>query len=162
MGGVQLGRRPTVPARDIRSLTLSDWAKYPSTRTTLSLTSLPPFPPTVRSLVKKFLVMYNSSVSAMEQMANATPEQAKAGMDAWMQWAGRAGGAIVDMGSPVGTASTVSADGATATVASSAGGYSILQAESLAALAEVLKGHPHFHAPGGSLVVHEFLPMPGM
>jgi hypothetical protein len=40
--------------------------------------------------VARFLVLYHSSTSAREQMANATPEQAKAGMDAWMSWAGRA------------------------------------------------------------------------
>ena len=41
--------------------------------------------------MKKFLVLYQSTVPASEQMKNATPEQAKAGMDAWMSWAGRAG-----------------------------------------------------------------------
>ena len=50
--------------------------------------------------MKKFLVLYQSTVPASEQMKNATPEQAKAGMDAWMSWAGRAGSGIVDMGSP--------------------------------------------------------------
>ena len=54
--------------------------------------------------MKKFLVLYQSTVPASEQMKNATPEQAKAGMDAWMSWAGRAGSGIVDMGSPVATA----------------------------------------------------------
>ena len=54
--------------------------------------------------MKKFLVLYQSTVPTSEQMKNATPEQAKAGMDAWMSWAGRAGSGIVDMGSPVATA----------------------------------------------------------
>ena len=43
----------------------------------------------------RFMVLYLSSTSAREQMANATPEQAQAGMDAWVQWAGKAGDAIV-------------------------------------------------------------------
>jgi hypothetical protein len=34
--------------------------------------------------MKKFLVLYRAPISAREQMAKATPEQAKAGMDAWM------------------------------------------------------------------------------
>jgi hypothetical protein len=40
-------------------------------------------------LMSKFLVLYRSSVSAREQMANATPEQAQAGMQAWQAWARR-------------------------------------------------------------------------
>ena len=36
--------------------------------------------------MKKFLVLYRSSVSAAEQMAAATPEQAQAGMDAGRRW----------------------------------------------------------------------------
>ena len=59
--------------------------------------------------MKKFLVLYQSTVSASEQMKNATPQQAKAGMDAWMAWARRAGSGIVDMGSPVASAGRVSA-----------------------------------------------------
>jgi hypothetical protein len=35
----------------------------------------------------KFLVLYRSNVSAAEQMSSGTPEQMKAGMDAWMAWA---------------------------------------------------------------------------
>ena len=54
--------------------------------------------------MKKFLALYQSTVPASEQMKNTTPEQAKAGMDAWMSWAGRAGSGIVDMGSPVAAA----------------------------------------------------------
>jgi hypothetical protein len=44
-----------------------------------------------------YLVLYRSSTSARDSMANATPEQAQAGMDAWMAWAGRAGNSIVDL-----------------------------------------------------------------
>ena len=57
--------------------------------------------------MKKFLILYKSSASAMEQMAKSTPEQAKAGMEMWMAWAGKAGPAIVDLGAPVGNAHAV-------------------------------------------------------
>ncbi len=36
--------------------------------------------------MKKYLVLYLSSVSASEQMSKASPERAKAGMDLWMAW----------------------------------------------------------------------------
>jgi hypothetical protein len=41
-------------------------------------------------------------------------------------------------------------------------GFSILQAESAEALQSLMKEHPHRHAPGASIEIHEFLQMPGM
>jgi hypothetical protein len=113
-------------------------------------------------MMKKFLVLYQSTVPASEQMKNATHEQAKAGMEAWMSWAGRAGSGIVDMGSPVATAAKLNGPTQIAPGNSQVGGYSILQAESKDALMGLLKNHPHFVAPGASIEVFEFLPMPGM
>ena len=112
--------------------------------------------------MKKFLVLYQSTVPASEQMKNVTPEQAKAGMDAWMSWAGRAGSGIVDMGSPVATAARLNGSAQIAAGNSQVGGYSILQAESKDALMKLLTNHPHFMAPGASIEVLEFLPIPGM
>src|SRR3954464_13633668 len=112
--------------------------------------------------MKKFLVLYQSTVPAAEQMKNVTPEQAKAGMDAWMSWAGRAGTAIVEMGSPVAGVASVSAPGSVGASRSQVGGYSILQAESKEALLSLLKNHPHFMAPGASIEALECLPIPGM
>jgi hypothetical protein len=60
------------------------------------------------------------------------------------------------------TACRRSADNKTKTIGAGVGGFSILQAESPAALSEVLKGHPHFMAPGATIDVHEFLPLPGL
>jgi hypothetical protein len=42
------------------------------------------------------------------------------------------------------------------------GGFSILQAETKEALAESLKGHPHFMVPEGSIEIVELMPIPGM
>ena len=53
-------------------------------------------------------------------MASASPEDAKAGMDAWMAWAGRAGQAIVDFGAPLGPGREVGKGGGDPT------GFSIL------------------------------------
>ena len=103
----------------------------------------------------KYLVLYRSDQSATEQMSSATPEEQQASMQAWMTWAGKAGPAIVDLGSPVAPAAgaTVSGD--------PIGGFSILQADSAEALQGVLEGHPH-SAQGGTIEVLEFLPIPGM
>lgn len=49
----------------------------------------------------KYLVLYRSTMTAEEQMSQNNPEQAQAGMDAWMAWAQQAGDAIVDLGAPL-------------------------------------------------------------
>jgi YCII-related domain len=100
----------------------------------------------------KYLVLYKADQSAQQQMAGASPEEAQAGMAAWMEWQQRAGDAIVDMGSPVAPADD--------TADPSIGGYSIVQADSPEALASVLDGHPHLQI--GTLQTHRFLDMPGM
>lgn len=108
----------------------------------------------------KFLALYRSSVSARDQLANATPEQAKAGMEAWMTWAANAGDAIVDLGSPLAAAAHVGPSSA-GVDAAQLSGFSVLQAESANALTKVLDGHPHLGMQGGSIEVLEYLPMPG-
>ena len=99
--------------------------------------------------MSKFLVLYRSPVSARDQMANATPEQAQAGMEAWQSWAERAGSAIVDLGAPLD-----GDDGVT--------GFSILQADSRASVDELLADHPHRHTPGAEIDVLEFMAIPGI
>src|SRR5882724_10237173 len=109
--------------------------------------------------MKKFLVLYKAPTSAFEQMKKATPEQQKAGMDTWMAWSKKAAASIVDMGAPLGKALRVTPTGASPTT-NDLGGYSILQADSKEALAESLKGHPHYTMPEGFVEIVEFLPMP--
>ncbi|HEY3666703.1 MAG TPA: hypothetical protein VGL19_11905 [Polyangiaceae bacterium] len=111
--------------------------------------------------MKKFLVLYKAPTSSFDQMRKATPEQQKAGMDAWMTWSKKSAGSIVDMGAPLGKSLRVTPGGSTA-VSNDLGGFSILQAESKEALAESLKGHPHFMTPDGTIEVVELMPIPGM
>ena len=114
--------------------------------------------------MKKFLVLYKASTEAFEQMMKtSTPEQQKAGMDAWMAWSKRAGSSIVDMGSPLGKSINVAKSGAAKPVTNDLGGYSIMQAESKEALAAQMKEHPHFMMPGeASIEIVELMPIPGM
>ena len=107
----------------------------------------------------KYLVLYRSKVSAAEQMEGASPEDAQAGMEAWMEWAGKVGGAMVDMGSPLQTVGVIggSSDGPFI------GGFSVLEADSAEAAQELVNGHPHLMSPGDPTIeVLEFLPIPGM
>ena len=110
--------------------------------------------------MKRFLVLYKAPTSAFEQMQKSTPEQQKAGMEAWMAWVKKSSASIVDMGAPLGQSLRVT-KGGTSPATNELGGFSILQAESKEALGEALKGHPHFMMPDGSIEVIEFMPMPG-
>jgi hypothetical protein len=109
--------------------------------------------------MKKFLVLYKAPTSGFEQMKNSTPEQQKAGMEMWMAWSKRAASSIVDMGAPLGKSLKVTKSGSSPTT-NDLGGYSVLQAESKEALAESLKGHPHFMMPDGFIEVVELMPLP--
>src|SRR5262249_34481640 len=102
----------------------------------------------------KFLVLYRSPMSPKEMMAQASPEEAKAGMDAWMAWAGRAGEAVVDLGAPIDGAQHVG-EGTGEPV-----GFSVLQAESSDEAAALLNEHPHLHGPGNSSDVPPVLAPP--
>jgi len=110
----------------------------------------------------KFLVLYRSSASARDQMANATSEQAKAGMDAWMNWAERSSDAIVDLGAPLGEAERVGS-GAPSSPELQISGFSVVQADSREDAARLFDDHPHLHMPGeSSIEVRELLSPPGM
>jgi hypothetical protein len=111
--------------------------------------------------MKKFLVLYKAPTSAFEQMRKSTPEQQKAGMDAWMAWSKKAAGSIVDMGAPLGKSLRVTKGGSSPTT-NDLGGYSVLQGESKEAVAESLKGHPHFMMQDGAIEIVELMPVPGM
>lgn len=109
----------------------------------------------------KFLVLYNSPVPAGEMMANTTPEEAKAGMDAWMAWSQKNGDAVVDLGVPLGSSKHIDGD-SVSPGSMKASGYSIIQGDSLDVATKILEDHPHLQTPGGTIDVLEFLAMPGM
>ncbi|KQQ66714.1 hypothetical protein [Microbacterium sp. Leaf320] len=104
--------------------------------------------------MSKFLVLYRSTVSAADQMATADPDSGAASMKAWMDWAQRAGDAIIDLGSP-----TQTVDGGEP--GSFIGGYSIMHASDAEALQDVLADHPH-RGWGGTIEILEMLEIPGM
>jgi hypothetical protein len=111
--------------------------------------------------MKKFLELYEAPISATDQMVKATPEQAKAGMDAWMSWSKKNSKAIADLGMSLSKGKRVQ-PGSVGDGQSTVVGYSILQGDSLESITKILRDHPHLHTPGGSIEVFEFLQVPGM
>jgi len=113
--------------------------------------------------MNKFLVLYMADAAAFaEMMKNATPEQQKQGMDAWMKWMGAHQTSLVDGGAPLGKTKRIDASGAT-DVKNDVGGYSIVQAESAEAAAALFgKDHPHLQIPGAWIELVEIMKIPGM
>ena len=103
--------------------------------------------------MKKFLVLYKAPLASFEQMMQATPEQQKAGMDAWMAWAGKVGDALVDFGMPLGSSKHIES-GSAGDGSNPASGFSILQADSLDAATGLAKNSPVLQG-GGSVTVYE-------
>jgi hypothetical protein len=109
----------------------------------------------------KFLVLYNSPMSASEVMGGASPEEVQAGMDAWMAWFQKNGDVVVDLGQPL-EARLHFESGSSGPSSSQASGFSIMQADSADGLTKALEEHPHLQVPGNTIDVCEYLPMPGM
>jgi hypothetical protein len=106
----------------------------------------------------KFLVLYRAGGDAAAQMADMTPEQAQAGMELWMKWAGTAGSSLVDLGSPLASVATVGTGDNNLPI----GGFSVMEADSKEAVTKLLDDHPHFHTPGPTAIeVLEYQPIPG-
>jgi hypothetical protein len=87
-------------------------------------------------------------------------EAAATAMDAWGQWFGKLGSAVVDGGNPVGQSSTVNSDGSVVADGGSnpASGYSLIEAASLDDALAKAKGCPLI-GNGGSVEVAEALDM---
>ncbi len=108
----------------------------------------------------RFMVIYYAPTSAIEAMADVTPEEMKKGMEPWMAWAQRCGESLVDMGAPLGGGQKVTRSGA-APSDKDVTGYSILEAEDMEAAQALLASHPHLEwAAGCEIEVYEAMPLP--
>ena len=79
-------------------------------------------------------------------------------MQEWVAWFGTLGDSVVDMGNAFGAGTTVKNGGSSNGGASQLGGYSIVNADSLAEAATKADGCPVL-ASGGSVEVYEALSM---
>ena len=112
--------------------------------------------------MKKFIAIYSIPASALAEMGRPDPEQMKAAMDEWMKWAEKNSKSIVDLGAPLGKTKRITAAGATDTK-NELTGYTIVQGESLDAVATMFADNPQFKmADGAAIEVMECLEMPGM
>jgi hypothetical protein len=113
--------------------------------------------------MKKFMVIYHAPEDAIEQTANATPEQMEEGMKPWMEWAQKCGSKLVDLGTPLAGGQKLLRDGKSEASQRNVAGYSILEAESIEEAKSLLADHPHLKWRGDcEIEVHEAMPLPGM
>lgn len=110
----------------------------------------------------RFMVLYHAPASSAGQMENVTPEQQKEVMDAWGTWMERSKDSLVDIGAPLAGKKQVTSDSVTDKTDSTVWGYSFIEAASPEAVAEIVKGHPHFYTAESSIEVLEVQPIPGM
>ncbi len=112
--------------------------------------------------MKKYIVLYHAPKGSMEEMQKMSPEQQKAGMDMWMEWAKKCGSGLLDLGTPLANAHSMSKD-SHGPSNSDIAGYSILQAETMDEVRKMIEGHPHLMMPGlCSIEVHESIPLQGI
>ncbi len=113
---------------------------------------------------KRFLVIYHAPMEAMEQMAGASVEDQAAGMQSWMDWANRVGERMVDLGAPLMNGQRVDAQGKLEPSTKDVTGYSVILADDLDHLLQLLESNPHISGwhPDATVEVHETVMLPGM
>lgn len=113
--------------------------------------------------MKKFIVLYLTPTSVMEEWKQTDPEKRKAAEEKmqreWKTWMGDHAGMFVDIGAGVGKTKRVTAQ----TVADAKNEvmlYAIVEAESHVAAAKMFERHPHLQIPNASIEVMELQPLP--
>lgn len=107
--------------------------------------------------MSKFIYLYRGPATPME---NFTAEQSEAQMRAWGEWIERLGPSLVDVGNPFGDRSAIADDG-TSPAPGDLNGYSILEADNMAAARALADKHPFLTEGNGrfSVEVFELVPM---
>ena len=105
-----------------------------------------------RNVMTKFLILYRSTKSATESMAEATPERAAV----WEKWRERARKATVEVGLPLRAVGKITPNGITVSTDKTVG-YSVMQGESKAVITSLLEAHPQLEQPGAVIDILEML-----
>lgn len=114
--------------------------------------------------MKKFLVLYQTPVSVIEEWMKTDPAIRKDAEEKmrgdWQKWMQAHGSAVVDMAG-AGKTKRVKPEG-TADIRNDVMLYSVVQAEDHATAAKMFESHPHLGIPQATIDVMEINPMSGM
>jgi hypothetical protein len=115
--------------------------------------------------MQKFLVVYLAPVEGMEEWMKLDPEQRKAEEDKmksdWDQWMEKHQAKFKEETTAIGKTKRVTKDGVVDTK-NDMMMYSIVEAESHGAAAELFTDHPHFGLPGATIEVMPATPLSEM
>ncbi|MGZ4565364.1 MAG: hypothetical protein ACXVFZ_00855 [Blastococcus sp.] len=100
----------------------------------------------------RFIYLYRGPATPMTDL---TPEQGAERMAAFGAWMGKVGAALVDVGSPFGTSTSLRDDGIEGT-AGDLTGYTIVEADDLAAAKVLTDGLPFLSGGDGKCAVEIF------
>jgi hypothetical protein len=103
------------------------------------------------------MFLYRGPATPMDQLSEA---DSAAQMEAWGQWIGRLGPVLVDVGTPFGERASLADDGTNA-APGDLNGYSVVEADNLAAARALADKHPFLSEGKGrfSVEVFELVPM---
>ncbi len=106
----------------------------------------------------EFIILYNLPKSAHNKCKDMSPDEKSKMIDAWVKWAENCGKHLIDLGAPLGNGKHLDTTGSTSS-SSEVGGYSIMQADDIAKIEELLKENPHFKIGDGFYIeIHEKMP----
>jgi hypothetical protein len=116
--------------------------------------------------MKNYLAVYlgTDTGTAATEWEKLSPQDKQkrqaAGMEGWKNWAENNASAIASTGSPIGKTMRVDSSGVS-TTKNAICAYTVVQASSHQAAAELFLNHPHFSIfPGDAVEVMECLPLP--
>jgi hypothetical protein len=123
-------------------------------------------PPEARmeTTMKRFLAVFTGSPTAMASW-DALPESERqklqvTGIAAWKKWATDNGASILETGGPLSRTKLVSEAGIS-DIRNNLAAFTVVQAETQEAAAQLFLNHPHFTIfPGEGVEVMEVLPVP--
>ena len=106
----------------------------------------------------QFMMVYKGEATDMSEM---TEEEVTAVMAKWAVWMEEVGPALVDIGTPFGSGTSIVDDGTSGT-ALSLTGYSIVEASNLDSAKQLGNGHPYLSEGAGNFAIDlfELLPVP--
>ena len=107
----------------------------------------------------EFIVLYNATKSSQEKCKDMSPDEKSKMMESWMKWVETCGEHLVDMGSMLYNGRRLDSSDSTSS-SSEVMGYSIMQADNVAKVEELLKENPHLGWDGCHIEIHEKMPMP--
>jgi hypothetical protein len=106
----------------------------------------------------KYMMIYRGAATDLTALSE---EQAAEVLGKWQTWMDRVGSALVDIGAPFGSGTSVVDDGGSEE-ALSLSGYSIVEAKDLPEAATLTQGHPFLSEGSGNFAidVFELAPVP--